>query len=163
MNKFINKILKEAEDFSDNFFQSKHVNKRKEGFEKQLEIKKREALPKLVSGLNNIRILCKSEDWNDEHEDLFIKLFSTLHVDKKLHKVNTGYRIAYGYYLLDKNNTVKCFYDVDKNIFLLAPSIWRYLYCDFYVDYGATQEFMNKMLKKYFEIYHTSTYEWDDI
>ena len=41
MNKFINKILKESEYFSDDFFQYKHMSKRKEDFEKELSKRKR--------------------------------------------------------------------------------------------------------------------------
>ena len=46
MNKFIDNILKETEDSSDDFFQSKHVEKRKEDFKKQEEIKRKIMLKK---------------------------------------------------------------------------------------------------------------------
>ena len=58
MNSFINSILREAEDSSDDFFQSKHVNKRKENFEKE----KRE----------------RYKRFNKEHKDIFDKLSNGL-------------------------------------------------------------------------------------
>ena len=55
MNKLISKILKEAEDSSDDFFQSKHVNKRRDNYIKKERTMKRENLKKLESGLKDIK------------------------------------------------------------------------------------------------------------
>ena len=51
MSSFINKILREAEDSSDDFFQDKHINKRKEDLKNMTNKMKH----KFVKGLRNIK------------------------------------------------------------------------------------------------------------
>ena len=58
INKFIDKILKEAEDLSDDFFRSKHINKRNKEFIRSREGK---MYYKLKNGLKKIKIAYKSE------------------------------------------------------------------------------------------------------
>ena len=102
MNNFANKILREAEDSSDDFFQSKHIEKRKEDFEKELDKKKKEAIYKLAKGLEEIKIAYKNKNWKDEKEQLFLKLFSRLYVDDAFYQ--DEYR--YGYCLSDSNDII---------------------------------------------------------
>ena len=153
MNNIINKILREAEDSSDDFFQSKHINKRKKDLEKELDKKKKEALFKLTKRLEKVRIEYKNRKWRDEKEGLFLELFSKLHVDDVFLKS----KYYCGYYLLDSNDKRKCFYNFNNNDFWITySSIWKVFELRFNMDYHDIQSFMNDMLKKHFKLYDVS-------
>ena len=150
MSRFVNNILKEAEDSSDDFFQSKHINKRFEDLKKELEKKKIEIPSKLTKDLERIRISYKNKNWKDEKEELFLKLFSKLHVDDAFYK--DKYR--YGYYLLDSNDKRKCFYNLKNNKFWIDyDSIWIVFEIRFDMYYYDIQSFMDDMLKEHFKLY----------
>lgn len=155
MNKFIKKILKEADDYSDDFFQSKHVNKRREERNKQIKVKKKEALIKLKTGLKKIKVAYKSENWEDEREKLFLELFSKLHVDDKFYRDKN----RYGYHLLDSNNIKRCFYDLERNTFWIdSRYIWgklNVLQTQLTGRRTGTQSLINELLRKYFKLYDT--------
>ena len=154
MNKFIDKILREAEDSSDDFFQPKHVEKRKEDFKREFDKKKRGALSKLIKGLEEIKIVYKNKDWKDEKERLFLELFSKLHVDAKFYK--SDYR--YGYFLSDSNDIKTCFYDLKSNRFWIDyASIWRVFETRFDMNDDDIQSFIDKLLKEHFKLYDVTT------
>ena len=150
MNRFINKILSEAEDSSDDFFQSKHVNKRNEDIKKKLDDKRSKGPYILTSGLERIKIAYKNEDWKDDKEKLFLELFSELRVRKRLFK-NKYY---YGFCLLDANNNITCIYDIKLDAFRIDHrSIWNEFYFIFDMKDDDIQTFINDMLKKYFKLH----------
>ena len=151
MNKFINKILKEAEDFSDDFFQSKHVNKRKEDFENELSKRKREYLPKLIKGLKDVRIAYNNEYWESDKEELFLKLFSELHIENILYRNND----EYGYFLMNEHNNKECFYDLKSNYFWTDYSlIWKHFYIQYEMNYLDIELLIKNMIEKYFNLYN---------
>ena len=150
MRNFINKILKEAESFSDDFFQSKHVNKRKEEFEKELSKRKIETLSKIIKGLKGVRIAYDNNNWSDDKEKLFLELFSKLHVDDKFFHN----KYEYGYFLLDSSNFRKCSYDLKNNVFWISySSIWRVFETRFDMSFHDIQSLMNDLLKEHFKLY----------
>ena len=154
MNKLVNKILREAEDSSDDFFQSKHVNKRKEDIKREYEKKKREARYKLIKGLNNIKIALKSRNWESETERYFLILFSRLYVDKKFFE--NAFHCEY--YLLNKHDKVVCLYNIKYDEFYVDnDSIWKKFEDIFFMRYTEIQAFMNKMLEKHFKLYDILT------
>ena len=145
MNKFINKILREAEDSSDDFFQSKHVNKRKESF----EMLKKETISSLAKGLREIRIAYRNDNWSDDKEELFLKLFSKLHVSKNFYDKS----YVKGYYLTDDHNNKICFYDLINSRLIISNSlVWGPFQKQFHMSYVESQPFVEKMLKKYFKL-----------
>ena len=152
MNDFINKILKEVEDSSDEFFQSKHVNKRKEKAKRA----EREVLVKLKNGIEKIKMSYNNKNWKNEKEELFLKLFSKLHVDSKLYQNE----YIYAYFLADSDNKVRCFYDLRSNRFWIDyASIWNVFRKQFNINYRDTQSFVNMLLREYFKLYDvTSTF-----
>ena len=157
MNKFINKILSEAEDSSDDFFQSKHVEKRKREFENILNSKKNRVLNKLELGVENIKSAYNNKDWKNEREKLFLELFSKLYIDDDFYQSED----LYGYLLYDdENNSTCCFYDLKDNAFLTDyNSIWRVFEDQFNMKYDDIRWFMNKMLKEYFK-FHNATVDY---
>ena len=150
MNKFIYKILREAEDSTDDFFQSKHIEKRKEEFKREFDKKNKEALIKLKTGLREIKAAYNNKDWKNEIEKLFLESFSKLHVDDK----SCQYDHRYGYCLLDSNNIRECFYDLKSNYFRIDyDSIWERLNIQLGMSYYDTQSFVNKLLEEHFKLY----------
>lgn len=151
MNKLIDKILKEAEDFSDDFFQSKHVNKRSEEFNK----KSQEILLKLKSGLNKIKADYDNQNWKDEEERLFLKLFSNLHIDNNIYIKRTAGR----YYLLDRKNNNVGHYSLKNNTFYVSH---YNIYSKFYIIFNMNKitfiSFIANMLEKYFSLCNLSVY-----
>ena len=144
------KTLSDAANSSDDFFQSKHINKRREERNKELEKKKEEVIYKLTKGLEEIKTAYKSKDWKDEKEKLFLELFSGLHVDKALNQ----YEYRHGYYLSDLNDMKRCFYDLESNNFWMCyQSIWRVFELQFNMDYRDAQSFVKDMLKEHFKLY----------
>ena len=151
MNKLIDKILKEAEDSSDDFFQSKHINKREEELDKQIKVKKKEALIKLKNGIKEIRIAYKGKGWRSDSEILFLELFSKLHVDTKLYQNEYGY----GYYLLDKTNKETCSYNIKDDIFWIEyETIWKIFNTQLNMNYYDIKTFIKNMLDKYFNLHN---------
>ena len=146
-------IISSDEDFSDDFFQSKHINKRM----KELIKRERESLSKLQNGLIEIRNNCKDGKWRDDKEHLLLELFSKLHVDKKFYK--DEYR--YGYHLLDSSNFRKCSYDLKNNVFWISySSIWIIFEKQFNMNYNDAQSLMNKLLREHFKLYGAAIKSW---
>ena len=163
MKRFISNILKEAEDFSDDFFQDKHINKRKEDI-KRRENEKQQRLSNsnkkvfinLNNGIKEIKRLYRNKIWEDEREQLFLKLFSKLHAVVRY----TDYRKrSYGCFLSNKHNKKVCFYDLHESTFWVSDElIWAKFEeeYDFDVNFYAVQAFLTKMIKKYFKIYNVT-------
>ena len=161
---FIDKILKEVEDDSDDFFQSKHINKRREDYEKEkrikekeLEEKNKEHLHKLENGLKKIKISYDNRDWIDHREELFLKLFYDLHVSTKIPQ----YGPTDGYLLSDKNGDNKCFYRLSSVHFMrnvdeaFAVDYWSIL-MTFELRFNMSEHevimFIKRMISKHFNL-----------
>ena len=120
MSSFIDKILREAEDSSDDFFQSKHVNKRREIIKKKNMRKRNKSLSELKVGLENVKVAYNNKDWRNDEERYFLTLFSKLHVDNKFYKS----KYEEGYCLLNYNNNKECIHDLlTDNFFINYISI----------------------------------------
>ena len=153
----MNNDMREIEDSSDDFFQSKHVNKRKEDFErekrikkKNLKDKKKKAILILKSGLERTEIAYKNKDWKDEKEKLSLRLLSKLHVANRFYRDE----YQYGYFLLNNKNRKSCFYNLKSNTFWLDESfIWSELENKYDMSYYAVQLLIHKILAKYFELF----------
>ena len=122
MNKFIYKILREAEDSSDDFFQSKHINKRKEDLRKELEKNKKEierTKKTIIPKLRKGIEKIKEAYMSKDWEDNKEKLF--LELFSRLHVDDKTYQSEYraGYFLLDSNYIKRCFYDFKNNELLI--------------------------------------------
>ena len=151
MSRFINKILREAEDSSDDFFQSKHVNKRIESLRKKLERKRREVVSKIKNGLESLNMIHENNTLKDKKELWFLEAFSKLHIVDVYY--NDEYK--YGYFLSDSNDIKECFYDLKNNYFYIDYDfvddlliISRLL-----INYYYIQSFIESMLKKYFNLH----------
>ena len=165
MSKFVDKILKEAEDSSDDFFRSKHINKRKEEIRKR-EKAKRDAFNKKKKGyfyklnkcLERIRIYYKSKNWEDDGEELFLKSFSELFVDNKFYSS----MYEHGYILSNIRNNKMYFYDIINNeLWINSDSLWMFLETQFDKSYNDIRTFINKMFEKYFKLHDTEVlYDW---
>ena len=152
MNKFINKILKEAEDSSDDFFQDKHITKR----QNELEKKKKRILIKLKRGFERIRIAYDNEDWKNEKEKLFLELFSNLHPHDRFYigSAIMGYDI-----LSNDRNYVFGFYDmIANNFFVNSTLIWVEFEDVFKMSHDDVQLLLSIMIKKYFNIQNVTPY-----
>ena len=160
MNEFINKILREAEDSSDDFFQSKHITKRQNEFRKEKEItirKAKEIKIKLKTGLNKIKASYDAKDWKNDKEKLFLEIFSKLVMNAKTYsyKYNNILSIEYGFYLINVEEEHKdaCFYSVSrKSIWMSFNLIWIKFINKFNMTFSDVKAFMVKMLKKYFNL-----------
>ena len=152
MNMFIDKILREVEDSSDDFFQSKHINKRLDDFEKY----KNNIFIKLENGLERIKTAYSKEEWTDNKEKLFLQLFSKLYLDNNFYECNNNYRE--GYYLIKTSSNIKtCFYDLKSNKFFSNYlSIWYKFPSNFFMKYDSTKLFIENMIKKYFRLHDVS-------
>ena len=143
------RIIRVGDDESDEFFVSKHVNKRREEYESM----KLETFSKLVNGLKNVIIDYKHEIWKDGKEKLFLELFSKLHVNNKFHQ--NIYNC--GYYLSDKRKSI-CFYDLKSNTFWIDyDSIWKLFYEQFDMNYNDIQSLMRNILTERFKLRVTMT------
>ena len=148
MSTFVNKILREVEDSSDDFFQTKHLNKRRKDYNIELKRREKEALFNLAKGLKEIKIAYKDKNWKNYKEKLFLELFSELHVADNIDQNR------YGYFLLDSNNIKKCFYDLKNNIFWIDyESIWKTFETRFNMLYVDIQTFMKNMSEEYFKLH----------
>lgn len=160
MNKLINNILNKTDD-SDIFFQSKHINKRKEDFAKeQIRDKERiekmkQVLYKLDRGLEIIKIAYYIKEWSSNKEELFLELFSKLHVDDRPYRNNYEYNKAFcGFYLINDHNNETCLCDVNNDCFwMFYYAIWNKFYVRLNMNCDEIQSFMNYMIKKYFNIH----------
>lgn len=150
----MNIIINSAEDSSDAFFKTKHVHRKKEEFNK----KKLEVVYKLINGLEDIKAACKNEEWVNDKEKLFLKLFSKLYVAKRFRIRDHTHRFFkdHGYYLFDiiEREQKICFYSIDNEIFWLDWStIWRDIIFHFnHMKYEEVKQFIKDMLIKYFKM-----------
>lgn len=154
-SKIIDKGLElKIEDSSDDFFKSKHIEKRKQ----QLIIERTNIIHKLETGLDKIETAYRNNDGKMK-EKLFLELLSKLHVDKIFYQ--DEYRN--GYFLLDSNNGRKCFYDLKNDYFLIDYlSIWKPFKIRFDVTNDILQSFVDYMIKKYFNfnVVDIMLYSW---
>ena len=143
-----NTILIEAEDYSDDFFQSKHIEKRKKDLIKQLEIRKAETLSKLQEGLERVRIAYYDRKWEDEKERVFLRLFSELYL------WNRQEQYEYKYYLSNSySNEVTCIYNIKTMYFwILYRSIWTRFETELNMERSEIQSFLITMLEKYLNL-----------
>ena len=149
MNKLITKMLREAEDSSDDFFRSKHIIKRKKYLERKFARKKRDVYQKLINGLQEIKASYESEAWRDDREKLFLEIFSMLHINNEFYQNE----YMYGYYLLDKNFYRECFCNLMSDQFWIDyGSIWWIFKRRFFMEERDVKLFMTKMLKEYFKL-----------
>ena len=146
-------------DESDNFFQSKHINKRKEEYArnkaeevKNAEIKCKEAFNKLTIGQTSIFKACYSEKsvWQDKKEKIFLETFLNLSIcgssiyDSYVDNIIT----FYGSY-----HVSCCIYDFINNSFLMKNDIIFSKISDYTnMNYIDTYNFIKEMLKKYFQL-----------
>lgn len=157
MNKFINEELSESENFSDAFFQSKHVNKRKKIFEREIKnrrkknrIMNKNALLILEGGLERVITAHANKSYRNEEEQLFLELFSELHVDKKFFRDNYQRE----HFLLNKHDCRICFLDFKNNDFWIDfYTIWEKFEERFNMSYEEVSHFMKVMLTKHFNIH----------
>lgn len=156
MSKFINEISIEADDESDDFFQSKHIIKRKEDFEKMMQEKGDEVFSKLISGLKRIKGAYRNEDWKYDKEKLFLEIFSKLHVVDKVYEILH----KRGYYLLGFDSEKRCFYDLENDRFIVDyNSIWHIFHKRLSMRYNDVRPFLSEMLKKHFRLYNAAV-DW---
>ena len=100
--------------------------------------------------MKDIRIAYNNKNWSDDKEELFLELFSKLHVDSKLYQNE----YIYGYFLADSDDIKRCFYDLRDNRFLIDyASIWNVFRKQFNINYRDTQSLMNMLLREYFKLY----------
>ena len=148
MDKFINKILREAEDSSDDFFQSKHINKRKDEFRKSDEGK---IMLKMKSGISKVSSAYKNRIWESEKEKLFLKLFNRLHVSDEIYR----YENIVSIFLDNKYGDAECCYLLEKNSvsFLIGKfPIWYSFVKVFNMSNESVESFLHEMIEKYFNI-----------
>lgn len=120
-----------TENDSDDFFQSKHINKRKEEYERELYVKTCKAFYILYEGLNNIKLAYDRQHYENKVEELLLRVFLDLHVDANIHRD----MFFYGYFILDNKGRSICFYNVNDNCFYLEkkwvlPKIECYIFND---------------------------------
>ena len=142
MNKFINKILKESEDSSDDFFQSKHINKRREEFENE----KLNTLKELNVGLDKIKEACVNKRWKSKESKLFLKIFSKLHV------ILVNYDNYYRYDFLNTNNEKVCSYVYDE-LWLDVNLVWNKFEYKFGMSSNDIHLFFYNKFSHYFKVY----------
>lgn len=132
----------------DQFFQPKDISKREERINAQHE----EFLLKIKVGLQNIKQDYKNKNWDSKEEKLFLEVFSKF-------SLHLTYEWAFDrYYLKNRNNKVRCFFDLKHNIFWFSydhvQSIFRR---QFKWQHYEVQFFMKSMLDKYFKLYEFMT------
>jgi len=142
MNKFISNILKESNESIDDFFKPKNLKSREEKYENE----KQEFPSKITAGLSKIKNDYKNKKWDSEHEELFLELFSHLHIDEKY---DENYN---GYFLRNDVNSKRGLFDLEIQIFFMSISIWLKFDNKFNWDYLEIHSFMKIMLVKYFKL-----------
>ena len=152
MNNFINKILKEAEDSSDDFFKSKLSGKRKKQFE-EFQILRNDVLSKMNRGIKLIKVAYEHKLWRSKSEETFINIFRTLKTEKDL-KGNDIYLNFCG--LFDRD-MCECYYDISTNELFVSTNVWS----SFDMRYSKLERFMKTMFAKYFEL--TNIYSVDEM
>ena len=147
MNKFINKILKEAEDYSDNFFQSKHVNKRNKEFMRSREGK---MYHKLENGFKRVKIAYNNREWSIEKEKEMLRMLSERHVDSVLVDDEPHY---VGFWILNDRDMLSFFYDiVDNELYLPARMIRSYEAHDLHYFYHEIESILKNIFLNYFKL-----------
>ena len=152
-NEYMNNVLREAEDSSDDFFQSKHINKRKIDFSNAMRKRQEESISKLKNGLYKIRIAYQDSIWRSEEEKLFLKIFSRFHLNETL-RVYLRCNQYDGFFLLDEHNNMECFYSlVYDELWVDYYMIWQKFCFQLQTNrYDIIHKFMNEMIKEYFEM-----------
>ena len=143
-NKFIYKILSEAEDSSDDFFQMKLEKKRKKSFDQFIK-QRDEMIIKLSEGIKNIKRAYKKRNWDNNSEKEFLELFSDLHVSDKFGDVKSAV------YIYDSDGSILCAYDIGSKIFYMG--YWT-VYANFQTMMRKydVNDFLRDMIMKYFKI-----------
>lgn len=140
-----NAFVKE-EDSSDDFFQSKHINKRKEKFIKR----NNRIILKLERGFKRSSTEYKSKRWSNEKERQFLELFSKMSVDSNTVRSDS---ICECYLYITLDDVVVCHFDiVNKIISLDCHYVWFKFEKKNNMNYYEVQAFMNEMFKKHFKL-----------
>jgi len=143
MNKFISNILKESEESIDDFFKPKNLKSREEKLEKG----RQKYVNKLKSGLSRIKSDYENENYHSEFEELFLEIFSQLHVDEKYDEIQNGY------FLVNTHNKSMCLLDLEWNLFEISTKhIWDVFENKFELHYLNVQTSMKEMFDKYFNL-----------
>lgn len=151
MYKFVNKILREAEE-DDSFFQPKNQRRDKKAGEW-----KKGFLSKIELGFQNIRRDYKNKDWDSKEGELFLQIFSKLHVNKKYSEYWKGY------VLKNKNNKIMCVLNLKNDIFRISYEyIWSIFMHELSWQYYDVQLFMKDMLDKYFKLYEFTALDLEE-
>ena len=133
------------EDYSDSFFQSKHINKRRE----ILAIREKETAIKLKNGLEKIKEIYKSDIHVDDREKQFLNFFSKLSLDTNV--LVTDY--CHGYFMFDKSKKLACFFDYSDVSLDMSREILSSSLADFFdMSCKEAKMFISFMMKKYFKI-----------
>lgn len=141
----MNNILTNCENSSDDFFQSKHIEKRRQ----QSIVERIKIIHELQDGIDKIRTAYENKDWKDEKEKLFLEIFSSLHFDDKFHPEE-------GYYLINVNNDAMCRYDSSNNIFCVNSHLICKVFDDLFdIKRWNTLLLLEVMIKEYFELHIT--------
>lgn len=143
MNKFIGKILKEATKNDDSFFQAKTKTR-----DKEFERRQKEVFAKIKNGVQSIQAAYKSKSWETKEEELFLRIFSNIHLVKKYSKYWNGYIFQ------DENkNEPKCSFNLKEKTFTVSYyDVWKTLSQKFDWKYGEIETFLKRMLNKYFKL-----------
>lgn len=153
MNKFINKILREAESSSDDFFKNKLSGERKKKY-LQAKYKIEKYLIQIRNGLRIIKISYKNKDWDNDNEKLFLKLFSRFSIKSVYYDDNGPFEgIAMVRLNPERGTSMYCLYVYDDSMFLVDYwPIWNLFEERMNDDSNKIESFLKNMIKKYFNI-----------
>jgi len=141
---FIKNIIKESEENVDDFFKPKNLKSREEKRLKEYQV----SLFKVKTGLSKIKYDYENENYHSEHEELFLNIFSKLHV----HEDIRYYERYAGCLLMNNKNEARCLFDFEYHIFyILFEHIWLAFRDKFNWDYDHIKKFLKEMLNSYFQ------------
>ena len=147
MSDLVNKILREAEDSSDDFFQSKHIQKRKS------EIRKR-VLDNVITELEAINMYkFDNEEINSGKEEIFMLLSDTYASSIKSNNIITVFRKA------DNKKVIKI--NIDKRTVYVSKELLLFPIITYYdtkrskmiFAYSDARRIIENVLALYFKLY----------
>ena len=160
MKSITDNISNKSEDSSDDFFQSKHINKRKKIFEREIKNRRKKnrvmnknAFLMLEKGLERVITAHANKICENEREELFLELFSKLRIDKRFF----GDYYGCEHRLLNESDDTVCVFDIQSNYFWINDYPIRDKFISsFNTKHDEISCFMKDMLKKYFNIRDTT-------
>lgn len=138
---------------SDDFFKSKHLNKIRKDLQEKIDKIRTVTIPKIMRGLERIKIVRDSEKWKDVKEEVFIKLFSSLHIAGIFYLDG----IENGIFLSNNINDEECFYSLKDNVLRINVSIYNIFIGNFKMSYCDVCLFITDLFKKYFKLYNIAS------